>query len=48
MEDIRTYLCANRNNPAERERLMHEKGDNEGLQYNKGIHFVIWDKGINM
>lgn len=28
--------------------IMHEKGDNEGLQYNKGINFVIWDKGINM
>lgn len=41
LEDIRTYLCGNRKNPAERERLMQEKGDNEGLLYNKGINCVM-------
>lgn len=41
LEAIRTYLCANRNSPAERERLMQEKGHNGGLQYNKGINCVM-------
>lgn len=40
-EDSRSYWCANRNNPTEKERLMQEKGDKEGLQYNKGIDCVI-------
>lgn len=40
LED-RTRLCANRNNPAERERLMQEGGDNEGLEYNKGINCMM-------
>lgn len=41
LEDIRTYFCGNRKNPAGRERLMQEKGDNEGLLYNKGINCVM-------